>query len=82
MTGLLAVRGAWFSIEPKCSADVADNGAFDGCIGPYNEEILGRTQETARIIMAVLVVLQAIMCIFCYRWRKIGSYFIYSEIII
>ena len=52
------------------------------CLGPYNEAILSETSGPVRILLYILLIVNLILCLLCYRWRKVGELFIYSEVMI
>ena len=51
------------------------------CVGPYYEIIEGSV-TFSRIALAGLVIISAILCCLCYKWRNISQSFLYIECII
>ena len=78
MLALATGSGAWFAREEQCKND----GIITQCFGPYNKEVLDKTETVARFIITALAILQVLMVICCFKWRQIGAYLIHLEMAI
>ena len=70
-------KGAWFSNEPKCSAE-----NFYDCLGPFNEELIDPILNWAERVLYILILFSALLCLICYKKRSLASAFITLESLI
>ena len=75
---IITRSGSWFGDETLCRGD----GIIAGCYGPYNKDILDSTKDVAYIAFISVVFLQAAVCIAASKWRWLGSYIMYLEILV
>ena len=72
--------GGWYREDPMCTDDTTVDKMRD-CVGPYND-IIDESVTLCRIALAALVIISAILCCLCYKWRNISESFLYIECII
>ena len=75
---IITRTGSWYGDETLCKED----GVIVGCYGPYNKDILDSTEHVAYIALISLIFLQAAGCLAALKWRWLGSYIIYLEILV
>ena len=66
--------GAWFGPKLQCSEEVKTE-----CYGEYNEEMMEPLTPTVGYILRAIIIVEAILCILCFKWRFLADYFFHIE---